>query len=387
MPRAVAILVARNVEPPDRSPAETALHDGELRYRRLVENLLNAVVQLRVVFEHGEPTDFVFVETNQAFDVQLGLGDVIGKRVSEVVPSFRTADPALFGAYCRVALTGIPERFETHSAAIRQWFSFAIYRASPDHIVVVLDDISARKRAEEDNLAAKTELEDRVRERTADLEAFSYSVSHDLRAPLRAVNGYASIVLEEYGELLPEDGRQLLRSIQQAGVRMGDLIDDLLRFSQLGRQALRRGTVDTTALVRDVFDELTRDRPRGAVEIRIADLAPCNADESLLRQVWVNLASNALKYSRDRSPSVVEIGCTADGAYYIHDNGVGFDTRYADRMFGVFQRLHGPSEFEGLGIGLAIVDLIVRRHGGRVWAESELGNGSTFYLSLDGGHH
>jgi signal transduction histidine kinase len=371
------------VELQDRNVTETALHASQQRYRALVENLLNGVVQLRVVFEDGEPSDFVFVETNAAFDTQLGLGDVIGKRVSQVVPSFRTVDPVLFGAYARVAMTGIPERFERHAASVRQWFTFAVCRASPDHIVVVLDDISQRKRAEDDILAAKAELEDRVRERTADLESFGYSVSHDLRAPLRAINGYAHMVLDDYGGLLPDDGRQLLEQIQQAGLRMGALVDDLLRFSQLGRQALRRATVDTGAMVRGVFDELMRDRVDQPVDLRLGALAPCNADGSLLRQVWMNLASNALKYSRDRAPAIIEVGCTGDGAYFMRDNGLGFDPQYADKLFGVFQRLDSARELEGSGIGLSIVERIVRRHGGRVWAEGALDSGSTFYFTLD----
>jgi signal transduction histidine kinase len=378
------------VAPSDRD-VEAELQRSELRYRSLVENLLNGVVQLRVVYEDGQPSDFVFVETNAAFGAQLGLHDVIGKRVSEVVPSFRTADPVLFGTYCRVAVTGVPERLDTYSAAVQQWFSISVYRAAADHIVVILEDITLRKRAEQDTQAAherlqqlNAELERRVLERTAELESFSYSISHDLRSPLRTVNGYAHIVLEDHGELLPEEARRLLLKIQEAGVRMGDLIDDLLRFSQLGRRALRRHTVDTDRLVRGVLDELVRGRTTPPVELRIGALAPCNADGALLRQVWVNLASNALKYSRNCTPAVVEVGSTPDGMYFIRDNGVGFDPRYAHRLFGVFQRLHSTSEFEGTGIGLAIVDRIVRRHGGRVWAETELGRGSTFYFRLDG---
>jgi signal transduction histidine kinase len=238
-----------------------------------------------------------------------------------------------------------------------------------------------------------TGLEQRIAERTAELEsanheleAFSYSVSHDLRAPLRAVNGFAGIVLEDYGPQLPPEGRQLLERIRDRGQQMGELIDDLLAFSRLGRQPVVRQTVDTRPLVQNVLDELKPLREGRPIELRLGNLPPCQGDPALLKQVWVNLLSNAIKYTRGREPAIIDIGSTPDAGrtvYFVRDNGAGFDMQYANKLFGVFQRLHRTTEFEGTGVGLAIVQRVVQRHGGRAWAEGEVNRGATFYFTLE----
>lgn len=230
------------------------------------------------------------------------------------------------------------------------------------------------------------ELESRVQQRTAELEAsnkelesFSYSVSHDLRAPLRAVDGYARMLEEDYGARLDDEGRRLLGVVRGASVRMGQLIDDLLAFSRLGRQEPVRRPLDMTALVREVLAEM------GAARVELAVLPAASADAALLSQVWSNLLGNAVKYSGKRADARVEVGgreAPAETVYWVRDNGVGFDMRYADKLFGVFQRLHRADEFPGTGVGLAIVQRVVARHGGRVWAESRPGEGACFYFSL-----
>ncbi len=233
-----------------------------------------------------------------------------------------------------------------------------------------------------------TELEARVQDRTAqleaanqELEAFSYSVSHDLRAPLRGIDGFSRILLQDYAPHLDADGQRHLQRVRANAQRMGQLIDDLLEFSRLSRQALRKQTVDPAALARQVLDDLKPDYAHRPVEIVVGDLSACEADPALLRQVWANLIGNALKYSSQREPARVEVGWR-DGAYFVRDNGVGFDMRYADKLFRVFQRLHSAEEFDGTGVGLAIVQRIVHRHGGRIWAEAEVGQGATFYFTL-----
>jgi PAS domain S-box-containing protein len=256
----------------------------------------------------------------------------------------------------------------------------------------VARDITERKRAEAEVLRLNVGLEARVVQRTAELEeanqeleAFSYSVSHDLRAPLRAVNGFAGIVLEDYGSVLPPEGKHYLERVRDGGKRMGELIDDLLAFSRLGRLPLGLRGVDTKRLVQEVISELNLPATGRPIETRVADLPACQGDPALLKQVWMNLLSNAVKYSRERTPAVVEVGCErnhGECVFFVRDNGVGFDMQYAGKLFGVFQRLHRAEEFEGTGVGLAIVKRVVHRHGGRVWARAEAGRGATFYFTL-----
>ena len=253
-------------------------------------------------------------------------------------------------------------------------------------------DVEAMKQAEERIHQLNTELEQRVAERTADLEAaneeleaFSYSVSHDLRAPLRAVNGFAGLVIEEFGPQLPADAQRYLDRIRNGSKQMGLLIDDLLAFSRLSRQPLKRHTVDMAKLVQIVLDDLTPQRDGRRIEIQTGTLPVGWGDPALLQQVWVNLLSNAIKYTRGREPAVIEIGCVSDNGedvYSVRDNGTGFNMQYAHKLFGVFQRLHRADEFEGTGVGLAIVQRIVHRHGGRVWAEAEEGRGAIFRFTL-----
>ena len=260
------------------------------------------------------------------------------------------------------------------------------------HLLGMGLDIADRKRAEREIRRFTTELEERVAERTGqlehankELEAFSYSVSHDLRAPLRAVNGLAEIVLADHAEQLPEEGRRLLQRIRERAVHMGHLIDDLLAFSRLGRQPLQVCDVDIPGLVRRAIEELAPQYEGRAVEFTLEDLPRCRADPKLIYLVWLNLLSNAVKYSRGRTQARVRIGAIRaerGSAYFVEDNGAGFDMRYADKLFGVFQRLHRADEFEGTGVGLAIVQSIVQRHGGRAWAVAEEGRGATFHFTL-----
>jgi light-regulated signal transduction histidine kinase (bacteriophytochrome) len=237
-----------------------------------------------------------------------------------------------------------------------------------------------------------TELHRRVQERTIELEAanqeleaFSYSVSHDLRAPLRAICGFAGILIEDYSTQLPDDANELLNIVSSSAKRMSQLIDDLLRFSRLSLQPLAKVQVNITKLVQTVLEQVRTEQPDRQVQVETCDLPDCFADASLLKQVLINLLSNAFKYTRSNENAIVEVGWQpqdGDVAYFVRDNGVGFDMGHAEKLFGAFQRLHQADEFEGTGVGLSIAQRIIKRHGGRIWAEAEVGKGATFYFTL-----
>lgn len=258
--------------------------------------------------------------------------------------------------------------------------------------VVTFLDITERKAVERTLRRLNQELDQRVKARTAELEAankelesFSYSVSHDLRTPLRAIDGFSKILLTEYEAQLDEDGKRLLRVIRENTERMAQLISDILTFSRTGRAELKKLPVDMTALVREVWEEVRQVEPERTYDFRLEELPLAEGDRALLRQVLMNLLTNAAKFTRSREVTRIEVGCEVTDTeliYHVRDNGVGFDMRYVDRLFGVFQRLHSDAEFEGSGIGLAVVKRIVVRHGGRVWAESELDHGATFFVAL-----
>jgi two-component system sensor kinase len=234
------------------------------------------------------------------------------------------------------------------------------------------------------------ELEDKVAERTAELESFSYSVSHDLRTPLRAIHGFARILLEDHNTKLDPEAQRLLGVIHQNTRRMGQLIDDLLAFSRFSRHSISRAPVDMTELTHAVVEDVRRAEAErnGHFEIKIDTLQRAHGDRALLQQVISNLVQNAVKFTRGRTEPRIEVGSTPgrdETVYYVRDNGAGFDPRYRDKLFGVFQRLHSTEDFEGTGVGLAIVKRIVQRHGGRVWAEGKVGAGATFYFTLPSG--
>lgn len=238
-----------------------------------------------------------------------------------------------------------------------------------------------------------TELNERLQQRAAaveaanaELEGFAYSVSHDLRAPLRAINGFSQILLDDHADELSTEARRLLGKVSANAERMGRLVDELLSFSRLGRQGLTLETLSPRSVVKEAQEQLEADLQGRSIEMTVADdLPPCRADRALLRQVYANLIGNALKFTRDRDPARIEIGWRDDGGtvvYFVADNGAGFDMQYADKLFGVFQRLHPAGQYEGMGVGLATVQRVVHRHGGRVWAEGEVGEGARVFFTI-----
>jgi PAS domain S-box-containing protein len=252
---------------------------------------------------------------------------------------------------------------------------------------------TALRQSEQRYRQLSVELEKRVLERTTqleeankELEAFSYSVSHDLRAPLRAIDGFSRMIVEDHAGSLDSEGHRLLGVVSANARRMAHLIDDLLRLSRLGRSEIRLASVDMAALARTAFEDVVEDpKAREQIDFRVGELPRVEGDPALLRQAWINLLSNAVKFSALQERPVVEVEGRVEGhavVYSVKDNGAGFNMAYSGKLFGVFQRLHGPSEFEGTGVGLALVRRIVLRHGGRVWAEGAIGQGATFSFSL-----
>jgi PAS domain S-box-containing protein len=383
--------VAIRADITERKRAEESLRESETRFAAFMRFLPG------MAFIKDPQLRFLFVNKTIVPAPCPPASEWVGKTVDEVWPSpiprkNRLDDEAVLER--RDVVVSEMTHGEGAGACIVQSTKFPIVLSDGTVLIGgVAFDVTERRRAEAEIHRLNEDLEQRVVQRTVELEtankeleAFSYSVSHDLRAPLRAVDGFSQAVLEDYGPQLPAEGQRYLEIIRKGAQQMGVLIDDLLTFSRLSRAPLKKRTVNTGQLVRETLDDLTADLEGRRVDIQIGELPPCEGDPALLKQVWLNLLSNALKYSRGREAAVIEIGSREHGdkrAFFVRDNGAGFDMRYVGKLFGVFQRLHRAEDYEGTGVGLAIVQRIVHRHGGRVWADAEVDRGATFSFTLE----
>jgi PAS domain S-box-containing protein len=388
------VLLSTLIDITTRKQTEIALHEAQ----QLYENIFRLSPELIVVTSEKDGRYLAASESHERI-TGYRADEVIGHQVGEFLIWETPGDPEKMLQILREqgAVHNLETRFHRRSGELyTALLSMARVEVGGEQCLVsIVTDITERKRIDEEVRRLNTELERRVIERTEqleianqELESFSYSVSHDLRAPLRAIDGFSRILQDEFPDL-SADASRLIHSVRSNAQQMGKLIDDLLRFSRLNRQPLNKRNVDMTELVRRALQTLESEREGRQVEITLGELPACQGDPSLLLQVWVNLLSNALKFTRRREVAQIEIACQnnehEEAVYFVRDNGVGFNMQYAGKLFGVFQRLHRTDEFEGTGVGLALVQRIIQRHGGRIWAQAVPEAGATFSFTVGNG--
>jgi len=380
-----------------RKKSEEALRESEERYKRITAGLTDYLYTVKVkdgvVFEtsHSEACLNVTGYSSQEFASDPYLW------IKMVIPEEREL---VAGRSTKILEGKDLPPFEHHiickNGTIRWISDTAIPKYDSNGLLVsydgVIKDITDRKMAEEEINKLNEELEQRVIRRTAQLEAankemesFSYSVSHDLRAPLRHINGFADILISEYYNQLPHDARHYLNTISDSARKMGTLIDDLLSFSRTGRAEIVRSTFNMSLVVEDALSQIKPSVKDRKIDYIISPLPEVYSDYNLLRQVWINLIDNAVKYTKPKENALISIGFEEENdklLFHISDNGVGFDMKYSQKLFGVFQRLHSSDQFDGTGIGLANVQRIILRHGGTVWANAEVDKGASFFFSI-----
>ena len=374
----------------ERQRAEEALRTSERKFRSVVESATDAIVL-------ADSTGNILAWNNGAQAIfRYREAEMLGQSLTRLMPErYRQAHRhglERFRSTGESRVIGRPVQLQglrKDGSEFPLELALSSWQAGEDTFYSgIIRDITVRQQAEEAIRTLNEALEQRVAELKAanqELAAFSYSIAHDLRAPLRAMNSFSRILLEDYAPQLDAEAQSYLQRVSANALRMGRLIDDLLAFGQLSHKPLRKRLVAPVDLVREVLEDLRPEYAHRQVELVIRDLPACQADPALLKQVWANLVGNALKFTRERPVARIEVGAheqAGERVYFVRDNGVGFEMQYADRLFGVFQRLHSAEDYEGTGVGLALTQRIVHRHGGRIWTEAEVDQGATFFFTL-----
>ncbi len=405
----------------------TTLRSSENRYRKLISEMSAGFALYEMIYDtSGRSFDYRFLEVNPAFEKLTGLhaGEIKDKTARELFPG---KPPRLLDVYDKVTSSGVATSMETYSKKLGKYHEYIVYRPEDKKVAVLLTDISDRKRFEQKEAEAKKILEHNVRERTKDLEArmadsdrlnqamtnlledlkesnqrhealsgklaeankeleaFTYSVSHDLRAPLRGIDGFSKALVEDCSSDLDEQGLHYIDRVRKATLRMGQLIDDLLRLSRVSRAELKKMPVNLSSITRDIAQQLRQTFSKRNIHIKVAENVTVKADPNLIHIVMENLLGNAFKFTGKKKIARIEFGCELRPDHtmvWLKDSGDGFDMQFFEKLFGPFERLHRTDEFEGTGIGLSIVKRIITRHNGRVWAESTRGKGASFFFTI-----
>ena len=377
----------------ERIRIQLELKESEEKYRNLFNNMLAGIGYCKMIYdENGDPYDYLFLEVNNEYEIYTGMKrkNLVGKTIREIMPAIDFVEFDWINTYGEVAKFGTQKVFEHYSKHFKKWLLINAFCPVKDHFVIVVIDITERKKNEIMLNELNEKLELHVKQRTAqlevlnkELEAFSYSVSHDLRAPLRAIENFSKILKDKYESVLDEQGLDYLNRVLNSAEEMKELIDEFLKLSNVSRKKLKIEKINLSKIVSKIADDYLKNNSN--LKISIEKDVYCYGDTGLVKIVIENLISNSVKFSSNKKKPRIEFGTireNSDVVCFIKDNGIGFNMRYADKLFSPFQRLHSQNEFEGVGIGLATIQRIINKHNGKIWAEGKINEGATFYFTF-----
>ncbi|MCL5022484.1 MAG: ATP-binding protein [Nitrospirae bacterium] len=364
----------------EREKAQESLRESEERYRSLFANLLDAFCYCKMMFDdEGRPVDYLYLEANSAFETMNGFTDVVGKRVTDIIPGVREAHPEMIETFGRVAMTGRPEKFEIHFTPTHRWFDVSAYSTKKGYVAIIFDNITERKQAEEKLKRYAAEL----KRSNEELQQFAYIASHDLQEPLRMISSYLQLIEKRYKDKLDKDADEFIAFAVDGASRLQQMIIGLLAYSRVGTKGKPFEEVNSAEVLGTAIMNMKIAIEESGALVTTDRLPVVRADEVQLVQLFQNLLSNSIKFSMEGQPRI-HISAEhndAEWVFSVRDNGIGISPEYKDRIFNIFQRLHGR-EYPGVGIGLSLCRKIVERHGGRIWFESEAGKGTTFYFTI-----